>query len=76
MPPKPVVEVRDLVKEFPGQVAVDGVDLALFEGEVHGLVGENGSGKSTLIKCLAGYHQIDAGEIIIDGQVVEHHTVP
>lgn len=72
----PVVEVRGIVKRFPGQTAIDQVDLALEGGEVHGLVGENGSGKSTLIKCLAGYHQIDAGSIAIDGAPVEHHSVP
>jgi ribose transport system ATP-binding protein len=72
----PVAEIRGLVKRFPGQTAVDNVDLTLFEGEVHGLVGENGSGKSTLIKCLAGYHRVDAGTITIDGEPVEHHSVP
>lgn len=71
-----VVQVRGLVKQFPGQLALDKVDLALREGEIHGLVGENGSGKSTLIKCLAGYHPIDAGEIEIDGVVAEHYGAP
>jgi ribose transport system ATP-binding protein len=71
-----VVEMRGVVKEFPGQVAINGVDLTLLEGEIHGLVGENGSGKSTLIKCLAGFHEIDQGEIAIDGEVPSSYSVP
>jgi len=53
--------IRDLSKTFPGQVALDGVDITLGVGRTHALVGQNGSGKSTLIKILAGYHQPDAG---------------
>jgi ABC-type sugar transport system ATPase subunit len=59
----PVVAVDRLTKEFPGQVALDRVTLAVLPGEIHGLVGENGSGKSTLIKCLGGYYQPDGGTI-------------
>jgi ribose transport system ATP-binding protein len=53
--------VRDLFKTFPGQTALDGVDLTLEAGRTHALVGQNGSGKSTLIKIIAGYHQPDPG---------------
>ena len=49
-----LLEVRGLVKEYPGVTALGGVDLDVDEGEVHCLVGQNGAGKSTLIKCVAG----------------------
>ncbi len=58
---KDLLVVRDLSKTFPGQVALDQVDITLGAGRTHALVGQNGSGKSTLIKIVAGYHQPDAG---------------
>lgn len=66
----PVVEVRNLVKHFPGVLAVAGVDVAFFEGEIAGLVGKNGAGKSTLIKMLAGSFPPDEGTISVGGQEV------
>jgi len=58
-----VLELRDVVKTFPGVRALDGVQLEVRAGEVHCLLGQNGAGKSTLIKVLAGVHHADAGEI-------------
>lgn len=55
------VRITNLSKTFPGQRALDGVNLEIRRGEVHGLLGENGSGKSTLIKVLSGLHTPDAG---------------
>ncbi len=52
---------RRLSKTFPGQLALDDVDLDVGVGEIHALVGQNGSGKSTLVKILAGYHRPDPG---------------
>ena len=69
--PAPVLEMRGVRKAFPGVVALDGVDLTLHAGDVHMLLGENGAGKSTLMKILSGAYRKDAGEIRIDGQVVE-----
>lgn len=68
---KYIVEMRGITKEFPGVRALNGVDLFVKKGQVHGIVGENGAGKSTLMKVLSGIYQRDAGEILIDGKPVE-----
>lgn len=70
----PLVEMRGIVKRFPGVTALDNVDFTLLPGEVHMLLGENGAGKSTLVKVLSGAQPMDAGEIRIDGKHVEIHT--
>ena len=59
------------MKSFGGARALDGVDLTIMPGQVHGLLGENGSGKSTIIKVLAGYHVPDEGEISVNGTPVQ-----
>ena len=66
-PPPPLLQMRGIVKQFPGARALDGVDLEIRAGEVHCVLGQNGAGKSTLIKVLSGAHQPDDGEILIDG---------
>ncbi|HKC89523.1 MAG TPA: ATP-binding cassette domain-containing protein, partial [Blastocatellia bacterium] len=64
----PALEMRGITKSFAGNTVLADVSLAARAGEVHALVGENGAGKSTLMKILAGVHQPDAGEILIDGE--------
>jgi rhamnose transport system ATP-binding protein len=63
----PVLELNGISKRFGAVQALTNVDLNLFAGEVHALVGENGAGKSTLVKILAGVHQPDAGRIRLNG---------
>src|SRR3954453_15545717 len=69
-PPDPILRMSGIHKAFVGVKALDDVDLRLFPGEVHALMGENGAGKSTLIKVLTGVHPIDAGEITLEGRPV------
>ena len=64
---QPLIQMRNIVKKFPGVVANDHVNIELFAGEIHALLGENGSGKSTVMSVLAGLYKPDAGEILIDG---------
>jgi ribose transport system ATP-binding protein len=64
----PALEVRDLRKSFGDKLALDGVSLTLYKGEVVGLVGENGAGKSTLLKAISGNLRPDAGTIIVRGR--------
>lgn len=66
-----VVEMKDIVKRFPGVNALDHVNFQLRPGEVHVLLGENGAGKSTLIKVLSGAYVAEEGEILIDGKRVK-----
>jgi ABC-type uncharacterized transport system ATPase subunit len=67
----PLVEMRRIVKRFPGVLANDCVDLSVAAGEIHALLGENGAGKSTLMQILYGFYQRDSGDILIDGAPVE-----
>jgi ABC-type sugar transport system ATPase subunit len=69
-----VVEMRDIVKTFPGVRALDHVDLRLRPGEIHSLVGKNGAGKSTLMNILTGIYQPDEGEIWVGGERVDTMT--
>ncbi len=64
------VEMRGIVKQFPGVLANDRVDFSVLAGEIHALVGENGAGKSTLMNILYGLIKPDSGEIQIDGKPV------
>jgi len=66
----PLIELREITKQFPGVRALDRVSFAVREGEVHALLGENGAGKSTLIKILTGAYQPDSGTILWNGQPV------
>jgi ABC-type uncharacterized transport system ATPase subunit len=60
------MEMRQIVKHFPGVLAVDHVDFDVSAGEIHALLGENGAGKSTLMKILYGLYQAEAGQIFIN----------
>lgn len=63
---RPVLELRNISKTFPGVKALDSVELQLYPGQVTALIGENGAGKSTLVKVLTGIYAPDGGEILID----------
>src|SRR5581483_11752000 len=67
----PLLRITGMTKRFPGTLALDGVDLVVERGTIHGLVGENGAGKSTLLKVLAGDYRPTAGRIEIDGEEVD-----
>src|SRR6056297_480547 len=64
---RPVISMRGIKKRFGGVVALDGVDLDAFAGEVLAIVGDNGAGKSTLIKILTGVYQPTEGHVELDG---------
>jgi len=65
---EPILEVRQITKTFPGVQALKGVDLRVWAGQVHALMGENGAGKSTLMKCLTGIYAPDSGTITFKGE--------
>jgi len=69
-----VLELKNIVKTYPGVKALKGISLTFNQGEVHAIVGENGAGKSTLIKSIAGAITADSGEIIISGERYEKLT--
>jgi ABC-2 type transport system ATP-binding protein len=62
---QPVIEVKGLVKEYPGVRAVDEVSFSIQPGEIFGMVGPNGAGKTTTIECIEGLRQPDQGQILV-----------
>jgi D-xylose transport system ATP-binding protein len=69
----PLLELRNISKDFGSVQALKDVDFEVRAGEVMALVGDNGAGKSTLVKCVAGTHAADSGEILFEGQEVNIH---
>ncbi len=65
------VEMRGIIKTFPGVVANDEIDFILKKGEVHGLLGENGAGKTVLMSILYGMYKPDKGRIFVNGIEVD-----
>ncbi|WP_152047441.1 sugar ABC transporter ATP-binding protein [Aureimonas psammosilenae] len=71
----PLLFVSGVSKSFLGIPALQNIDLTLLRGEVHALLGENGAGKSTLVKIITGVYRRDAGEMRLDGEIVEPRGV-
>src|SRR5512135_2331544 len=67
----PILEMKNIIKEFPGVKALNNVSFQVAEGEIHCLVGENGAGKSTLMKVLSGVYPYGdyKGDIVINGEI-------
>lgn len=65
-----LVQLKGIEKHFSGKIALDRAELALWRGEILGLVGDNGAGKSTMLKIISGVLKKDGGEIFIEGQTV------
>jgi ribose transport system ATP-binding protein len=73
-PTENVLEIKDLVKDFPGVRAVDNVSFDIKRKTIHCLVGENGAGKSTLIKILTGAYTRTSGKILLNGEEFDPHS--
>src|SRR5438270_12590822 len=69
----PTLAVRGMSKSFGSVQALSDVDFEVRPGEVMALVGDNGAGKSTLIKCIAGTHTPDEGDVFFEGEQVHIH---
>src|SRR5512138_501819 len=73
----PILEMKNITKEFPGVKALNNVSFRVKQGEIHCLVGENGAGKSTLMKVLSGVYPYGTygGDIVLDGKVQQFRKI-
>src|SRR3954469_19583773 len=69
----PLLQLRDITKSFGSVQALTDVDFEVRPGEIMALVGDNGAGKSTLVKCIAGTHAADSGQVLFEGRPVHIH---
>lgn len=68
---EPILQIENVSKSFPGVQALDQIDLDIYQGEVHALLGENGAGKSTLVKIIVGAYTKDGGQIMFNREPCE-----
>jgi len=71
-----ILEMRNIVKQFPGVLALDDVDFCVRPGEVMAVIGENGAGKSTMMKIISGAFTADTGEVILNGELIPKSMKP
>ncbi|MFP3154683.1 sugar ABC transporter ATP-binding protein [Lachnospiraceae bacterium ZAX-1] len=71
---RPILELKDIKKVFPGVVALDDVSLSFEKGEVHAIAGENGAGKSTFIKVITGAHKPTSGSMFYNGEEIKNNS--
>src|SRR5574338_409802 len=73
----PILEMKNITKEFPGVKALNNVSFQVTEGEIHCLVGENGAGKSTLMKVLSGVYPYGSysGDILFEGEIQKFFNI-
>lgn len=74
MEKKPILELKNITKRYPGVVALDRVSISFYSGEVHAIVGENGAGKSTLIKIMTGAISATEGQLFFEGEEVVENS--
>ncbi|MFE2756064.1 ATP-binding cassette domain-containing protein [Actinosynnema sp. NPDC059335] len=70
---EPILELRGINKSFGPVHVLHDIDFAVYPGQVTALVGDNGAGKSTLVKCIAGIHPTDSGQVVFNGEEVHIH---
>ena len=66
-----IIQVKNIIKEYQDNIAVDGIDLTVKQGQIYGLLGPNGAGKSTLISMICGLINKTSGEIIYEEKTQE-----
>ena len=66
-----MLELRNITKTFGSVIANNDVSIKIEKGTIHAIVGENGAGKSTVMRIAYGFYTSDAGEILVDGKVVQ-----
>ena len=71
-----VLQLKNIVKRFPGVVALDQADIEIFKGEVLAVIGENGAGKSTMMKIISGAYRPDSGEMLLTGEAMDPYNTP
>ena len=71
---QPLLSLRGITKRFPLVLANDNIDLDIYPGEIHALLGENGAGKSTLVKILYGFYRADSGSLVLNSRPVQIHS--
>ena len=65
-----ILELRNLVKHFPGQQAVNSISLAIPQGSFFSLLGPSGCGKTTTLRLIAGFEEPTSGEVLLNGEIV------
>ena len=70
-----MLEIKNVTKKYGDKIAVDNVSFKVNDGDIFAFIGHNGAGKTTLIKSIVGIHEIDKGDILIDGMSIKDNPV-